>query len=186
MIVRTTNGLMDVDERIGSNLSFQALTSMPANAGNLQEPGVANQNQYAVSSSVVAVIPWGEWFEIDPSNVVFQRVVPFIFQPYWKLPDGSEIKLEDSYSAVSTLGGLFTWSCSSARVKLVPQTLAGLKAYGHVRNEIDPSTLPDQGRVDGNQPATIPDAIVKGSSALIIVALVGAAIWFLPKNLARG
>lgn len=180
MIVRTNGGLLDVGRAIGSNMSIGALTSLPENAGNLVDPG--SHFPIAMSSQYPDTLPWGEWFEIDPTTVRLERVFPFVFRPWWKLPDGSEVKLEDSYSKVTTLAGIFAWSVTSARVKLVAETLRGLQATGHVRGNIDPADLPDNGRDDG---ATIPDAVVAGSSALIIVAIIGAAIWFLPKNLAR-
>ena len=144
------------------------------------------------------VVPYGQWRAApnmpDGSSTVKGRrssILPFLgsIQAYWILPNGSEIILDDTEVRCET-GFWDPTSLSSVSVRVSRNTLPGMVAYGLIgdMSPQDIQTQADQAESDkkkaeenslfNNPLGQVADSL----SSIMVVALVVAAIWFLPRS----
>lgn len=155
---------------------FLGHTTSDQNAWNNQDSGEAD--------SIKPPLTWGDWVTLDPDTG--RRIVPgsIVFAyTNWFLPNGAVVKLADDECEYETkfwdmaaFDGELEFSKFS--VKLTANTAAGLQQLGYITPEVRDKVIGDAR--NGATGTSVTGAIVAGSSALIIVALVAAAIYFLP------
>lgn len=133
---------------------------------------------------------FGDWRTAPDGTVEQSSPFPFVRNYTWRLPNGSVIALareEVRGEGVNWLGNTNAWS-----VRITPNTLPGMRAYGLVSSIQEETISVDNAAADAirnannpNNPANIirnvSNTAAIGSGAIIVVAIVAAAIWFLPR-----
>lgn len=182
---------MDVSPAFAANIMALPLLTAPETIG--VDNNASSPTRFSQTDTRIPYL--GRWFPI-PDDSVTLRIGSLLFGiPYridWRLPDDSIITFtSDPYGQNPTTNDInyqqsSLWNrsrLSNVTVKATPSTVAGLVAYGLINREdardivINTPTAPAPDRGED-----ISGAVKFGSTALIVVALVGAAIYFLPKT----
>jgi hypothetical protein len=161
-------------------------------AGNLQA------SNYFTPSPIEADFtgyPYGNWYKVPDTSVQGRRrsLVPFIggIDYVWTLPNGTEILLSTNEVRFSD-GSI--WDYSTLRevsVKCTENTIPGLLAFNLISRPQLPAInerLRDERtnrQTAANRPTT-QQAVISSANTLLVLAVVGAAIWFLPRNIVKG
>lgn len=190
MFVRTIdNGIIDIspaEAEVNSNLPV--LLAPYRNLGN----DVQEDKLVAYRSASNTNLQLGSWYKVpDASLQVFSRSYFEKAVVIWNLPNGSSIELTENEvrGQVPWVHFGSSYGISNAFVKLNLKTQAGFRAFGMLndisQDEIDKAIERDKENKERDTPTT-GEVIQTGARSLVILAILGAAIYFLPKNILRG
>ena len=192
--VATKSGAkIDIGANITKNINSAAMiapvTFEPENLGS-----VTTEARFEVfrSASNTYTGAYGGWYKVpDDSIEVIGRSILESVEVFWKLPNGSRIPLLEDIE-VKGIPPLFHWGTTygltNCYVKLNAKTLPGFRAFNMLDN-ISPDEVKD---IIGNQPKepltppTTGEVVQSSLRSLVILAILGTAIYFLPKNIVRG
>lgn len=199
MQIRTLGGgSLDVSPRyFQSNMNAGTQTG---NTGSLQLDSLAGN--YTAPSRAPALLAvqanqshqWGDFIEVPAHSVRYIRPT-FSFNGWliWTLPSGRQIRIDDVSANASIVSNWWDVigqeiTVSRASIKLLPFTLPGFEEFGLVtRSQINGEAADEPnsgGPLDISLPTFGTAASVSG--AIVVVALVAAAIWLLPKGSLKG
>lgn len=172
---------VDVGPAIRGNIGASTLLG----SGPGVNPNVSGSLSPALHASASNPVI-GNWFKVPDDSIVQHTSIndPIIaLVPYvWTLPDGSAIQLRPSeFRGSNDILNIFrsTNTFHDCYVKFTENTRAGLVAYGIVPPSQAPPPTPAE-------PQSTPEAIASGVRNLMVIAVIGAAIYFLPKGLLKG
>ena len=185
MRVSGLGGSLDVGERFGNNPQAETFLAGTPSTGN-------NTGEQTIRISTAAP-RLGDWFSVPDSSIRGVSGIAFVTK-YLILPDGSEIALEnDEFTGTPDLrnynpfGRGYTFH--NCRVKLTANTKPGLVALGLVpRDQPVPTPRPSApGPLDriGDIVNSTSSGVKSYATAIIVVALVVGAVYFVPRNAFR-
>ena len=182
MYVNTALGKqVDVGPGIGSNIGARALFGSSPEI-NPNAPVTLSPDLHLSATNPTI----GNWFKVADDSIIQQTslgdvviaLVPYI----WTLPDGSAIQLRPSeFRGTPDLLNIFrpTNRFHDCYVKFTENTRPGLVALGIVPGSQEPPP-------EREEPRSTPEVIASGVKSLMFIAIVGAAIYFLPRGILKG
>ena len=171
-------GVMDIDPRkIGANINAGSLLATPENFGNNTNPG--DMMGADIHPSVVDKPNYGDWFKV-PDDSVDITATTFGLDAVWNVGAVGQPLLRAEWKGNPPF---FHWSDTfhgtQMYVQLTPNTRHIFDAWG-----IAVPTAPI--KVNENPPPTVLGVASKGITAILVLAVVGAGIYFLPPDFFRG
>lgn len=190
---RVGGGLMDFGPRIESNISAYTLVNAPENIGHRTHPGPMEGNGYSPGVALPAVV--GNWYKVEDSSVVVNDGYTSFAKIVWTLPDGRKIELKSDeinfqyenswiWRTIPGIGNTTNIPVKDVTIKLTMNTVPGLAAFGII-SDFDAELILGHLRKQKETEPTILGTTGKVASAVIIVAIVGALIWFVPRSLTQ-
>lgn len=191
MLVPVTGGRLDVSPDIVKNMSFNSLVSGDKLTGTNstgQPSGIGMLNDWQQPPQM------GDWFPVDSSTFIGHPgdAINGNVNMEWALPGRRQSLLPGEWDGDSDWRDVFiadNFTYHNTRVKVTKRTLAGLVELGYLTkdqaNSINGGVIPDPPKPVATPPT--PGAVVQSSfNALVVLAVLGVAVWFLPKNILRG
>lgn len=180
-----TGQSIDVSSDFGANINAGALLGSRITQDNLTAAPTPS-TLHESATSIVA----GDWFGVPDNQIVGKNhaLLGIEISIEWHLPDGSIVMLaDDEWRGDSDLLNVFrsdNFTYHNNSVKLTANTRAGLEAAGAIPPGTQPRNPPAGS--PASKPVSTQQAVVASANALLIIALIGAAIYFLPKGILRG
>ena len=178
MFTRVAGGVMDLSPRITENIGAGSLLAGPNDPG-VNNPQLAPRPSLVYSPGVLD--PRSNWFPVPDDSVVNRDGVYPPRDLDWTFPDGTIITISPEmvrgdYLAIPQshpIAGLVFGTFKNARIYKDASTWNGLQKLGYVSGNA-PAPPPPPESTSGNIAAT--------AKWVGIVAIVGAAFWFLPRT----
>lgn len=196
-------GYIDTKNRnLGNNVNFLTLATMPDSTGQVTGQGAPPPTARNASNQSADIM--GSWYRV-PNGAVKMLKGAFTERYVWNLggsyvelnPD--EIKFDAPIISYVNLVSPFAalnnqeYNLTNVYVKLTPNTLPGLKYIGAIRSQkVADEIINREPKPSATQPGffdKLIDTVDKtgtnaaiGAGAIAVVALVVAAIYFLPKT----
>lgn len=196
-ITTNSGGRLDIGKDIAKNINSAAMfdfaDSESTDMGrNTEVPSFqvlyANPNGFRNASNTYTGA-YGGWYKVPDSSIeVRQRLIIETPEIVWKLPNGSAIPLIPE-TEVKGVAPMFRWGyvygLSNVYVKLNAKTIPGFRAFG-LLDGISPDTVRDILNTPKEViPPSTGETVQSSLRSLVVIAILGTAIWFLPKNILR-
>jgi hypothetical protein len=170
--------------KIAGNLQVNTLLGKSLPPGVNPNIPIGNDTNPLPMNALVGGPPdgrFGEWYDAPPDSITIDYNLIEGNNVFWHLPNNSMILLSrDEWRGDPPMW--FGDKVKNPTVSLTRNTLAGFLAFGMISEA-------EADRILGNKPKappTVTETVVKASSTLLVIAVIGAAIWFLPRGFFKG
>jgi hypothetical protein len=181
---------------IGSPQTGQ-LVPTGAFAGNIHAANYASGPPPLIEEGDLGY-PYGSWYAVPDDSVKARRTswLPFVasFDFVWTLPNGTQILLDPS-EIRWTDGSVWDYeTVENVSVRCTENTIPGLLAFRLISSPALPQVreainrdrnIREENRRNESSRPTTQSAVIASANTILIVVVVFAAVWFLPKNVAR-